>query len=327
MKIAILGASGIGKSHARWFARQGCEIVAILGKTDDSAAETGTVLHQDFGFSGLTYSSLTALLQETQPDAVCIATPSTLHFAQALECLEAGVHVLCEKPLVYAPGRKLRENLDGAKELVKLAKKKQLVLATQLQYGAATPILTKLAGSTPGEVGDFAMEIETFNPNASRDPRELWMDLAPHPISIAQYLGGEGANMVEESVRVNQAQDAETTQITARFQVHCPDGRLLMCRTIVRAVDGTFQIRKPLRRFAFNGRVVAYNGITSPDGVYRAQYTAPDGYDNLYQDPVEYLIADFVQAVRKGKPPLISGEFGKQNLEWLLKTADSFETA
>ncbi|RYG60512.1 Gfo/Idh/MocA family oxidoreductase, partial [bacterium] len=258
MKIAILGASGIGKSHARWFARQGCEVVSILGSTDDSAAAAGTALYEDFGFSGLTYSNLTALLHETQPEAVCVATPSTLHFLQSLECLEAGAHVLCEKPLVYAPGRKLRENLDGAKELVRLARKKKLVLATQLQYGAATPILTKLAGSTPPEVGDFAMEIETFNANASRDPRELWMDLAPHPLSVAQFIAGEGAILVEESIRLNHVQEGDKTQVTARFQVTCLDGRLLMCRAILRALDGTLQTRKPLRRFAFNGRVVAY---------------------------------------------------------------------
>ena len=273
----------------------------------------------------MTYSDLSALLQETKPDAVCVATPSTLHYAQALECLEADVHVLCEKPLVYAPGRKLRENLDGAKELVRLGRKKNLVLATQLQYGAATPILCKLAGTTPPGVGDFAMEIETANPHAPRDPKELWMDLGPHPISVAQYLGGEGAVLVEESLRMLDSQTPEHTEVSARFSVSCPDGRLLMCRTILRALDPMLTTRKPMRRFAFNGRVVRYNGITSPDGVYRAQYTAPDGYDNLHNDPVNYLIGDFVRAVRERGTPMITGEFGMQNLEWLIKMAAKFE--
>lgn len=325
MKIAILGASGIGKSHARWFSRHGCDVVSILGSTDESAAQTGAELAADFGFAGMTYSNLTALLHETQPDAVCVSTPSTLHFVQALECLEADAHVLCEKPLVYAPGRKLRENLDGAKELVRLARKKKLVLATQLQYGAATPILCKLAGTTPPEVGDFAMEIETTNRHAPREPKELWMDLAPHPISIAQYVGGEGAVLVEESIRLMHSQTFENTEVTARFSVSCPNGRLLMCRAILRALDPTLTTRKPVRRFAFNGRVVLYNGSMGPDGVYRAQYTGPDGYDNLHNDPVSYLIGDFIRAIRERETPLISGEFGAQNLEWLIKMAAKFE--
>ncbi|MBW3636311.1 MAG: Gfo/Idh/MocA family oxidoreductase [Armatimonadetes bacterium] len=321
MKIAILGASGIGKSHARWFASHGCEVVSILGSSDDSAAQTGAALAADFGFAGLTYSNLTALLHETQPDAVCVATPSTQHFMQSLECLEAGVHVLCEKPLVYAPTRKMRENLDGAKELVRLARKKKLVLATQLQYGAATPILCKLAGTTPPEVGDFAMELETANPHAPRETRELWMDLGPHPLSVAQFLAGEGAKIVEESLRVMRSQSEHQSEITARFSVSCPNGRLLTCRAILRALDATID-RKPVRRFAFNGRVVTYNGVIAPDGTYGAQYTAPDGYDNLHRDPVSYLIGDFLHAIRERQDPLISGEFGMQNLEWLLKMAN-----
>ncbi|PQV65070.1 putative dehydrogenase [Abditibacterium utsteinense] len=325
MKIAILGASGIGRSHARWFVEHGCEIVSILGSSDESAAQTGALLQQDFGFAGLTYSDLSALLQESQPEAVCIATPSTLHFGLALECLEAGVHVLCEKPLVYAPGRKPRENLDGAKELVRLARKKKLILATQLQYGAATPILTKLAGTTPPEVGDFAMEFETANPHSPREPRELWMDLAPHPISIAQFLAGENANLVEESVRIAHSQDFDKTEITVRFQVACADGRLLMCRAILRALDGTFLTRKLSRRFAFNGRVVGYQGVQSADGQYRAQYASLDGYNNLHLDPVSYLIGDFLRAIRSQATPLISGEFGMRNMDWLLKIAAKFE--
>ena len=325
MKIAILGASGIGKSHARWFASHGCEIVSILGSSAATAAATASALQDEFGISAAPYADLTALLAETHPDAVCVSTPSTQHFVQSLECLEAGVHVLCEKPLVYAPNRKIRENLDGAKELVRLARKKSLVLGTQLQYGAATPILCKLAGTTPGEVGDFAMELETANPKASRDPRELWIDLGPHVLSIAQFLSGDGAKLVEESVRLLHQQNFETTEISARFQIACSDGRILTSRAVLRALDGTFLSRKPVRRFAFNGRVVLYQGLQSADGHYRAQYTSPDGYTNIHRDPVAYLIGDFVRALRTSITPRISGEFGMQNLEWLLKIAAKFD--
>jgi predicted dehydrogenase len=322
MKIAILGASGIGRNHARWFVRHGCEIVSILGSSDESVAQTGADLAQDFGFAGLTYSNLTALLHESKPNAVCVATPSILHFVQSLECLEADAHVLCEKPLVYAPTRKARENLDGAKELVRLARKKKLVLATQLQYGGAAAILCKLAGTTPPEVGDFAMELETVNPRAPRDARALWVDLGPHPLSIVQVLSGAGARLVEESVHLRHSHTAHSREVTARFSVLCKDGRLLMCRASLRSLDGDGAKHKPMRRFAFNGRVVTYQGITTPDGIYHAQYTAPDGYDNLHLDPVNYLIGDFVRAIRQREMSLTSGEFGMQNLEWLLKMAE-----
>ncbi|HEX8463487.1 MAG TPA: Gfo/Idh/MocA family oxidoreductase [Abditibacterium sp.] len=323
MKIAILGASGIGRSHARWFARHGGEVVSILGSSNESAARTGATLQRDFGFAGLTFSDLGALLEGTRPDAVCVASPPELHFAHASACLAAGVHVLCEKPLVYAPTSPNRENLAGAHELVRLAQEKNLVLATQLQYGAATPILCKLAGTAPPEVGDFAMEMETFNPRASRQPRELWIDLAPHALSVAQVLGGAGAKLAPEPARIDVQRDSQHTQIAARFSIIASGGRLLTCRVILRAREAASG-KAPLRRFAFNGRVVSYEGLAQPDGIYRAQYSTPYGYQNIHDDPVNYLIGDFLRAIEERRAPLMSGEMGAQNLSWLLEIADEF---
>ena len=45
------------------------------------------------------YTSTTAMLSAIQPDLVCIVTPPAIHTALAVECLEAGAWVYCEKPL------------------------------------------------------------------------------------------------------------------------------------------------------------------------------------------------------------------------------------
>ena len=317
MSVAILGASGIGKNHARWFHRQGCRIVGFLGTSADSTAQTEADLSADFAFEGQAYTDLSELLESEKPDIVCVATPPPLHFGHVLQALEAGAHVLCEKPLVYAPTRKFRENRDGAKELVKVAAKKKLTLGTQLQYGAATPILCKLAGLSPTDVGDFAMELETLNPNSPRDPHELWIDLGPHPISVAQMLAGPNATLAEETIRFEPFQDDDKTEVLARFGINCADGRLLMVRAVVRALRD--QTRKPRRRFSFNGHSVIYAPLQSGKGNFQAQFIAPDGYSSVYSDPVDYLIGDFVRACRDEHAPLISGDFGRENLEWMLK--------
>ncbi|BCM89576.1 inositol 2-dehydrogenase/D-chiro-inositol 3-dehydrogenase [Abditibacteriota bacterium] len=322
LRVAILGASGIGKNHARWFAKNSCDVVSFLGSSDESVDLTRAHLRAHMGFSGQGYSDLGRLLNETQPQAVCIASPSHLHYAQAMQCLEAGIHVLCEKPLVYAPTRPKRENADGARELLKAASRRNLVLATQLQYGAATPILCRLAGVSPFEVGDFAMEIETTNPKSPRDPKELWVDLAPHPLSVAQYLAGDGGEIVEETLQIMPSRSAYTSEVTARFGVRCDGGRLLMCRVIVRWFDKIVDNRDPRRRFSFNGRVVQYSGVKSPDGTYIAQYVAPDGYISHYSDPVDYLIGNFVRTCWDEDQLILSSEQGVQNLDWLLTTVE-----
>ena len=318
LNVAILGASGIGKNHARWFHRHGCRIAGFLGTSADSIAQTEANLSNDFDFQGTAYTDLETLLQSEKPDIVCVATPPPLHFGHVLQSLEAGAHVLCEKPLVYAPTRKFRENRDGAKELVKVAAKKNLNLGTQLQYGAATPILCKLAGLSPHDVGDFAMELETANPNSPRDPRELWIDLGPHPISVAQILAGPDAHLAEETLRFEPYQDDDKTEVLARFGINCADGRLLMVRAVMRALHGEIS-RKPRRRFSFNGHAITYAPLVNAKGDFQAQFIAPDGYSSVYSDPVDYLIGDFVNSCRNGKAPLITGDFGRENLEWMLK--------
>ena len=64
-----------------------------------AAAETGVAL----------FSSLEELLQKDRPDAVVLATPNQLHLPQALQCMEAGLPILLEKPIAgtVAEGEKL----------------------------------------------------------------------------------------------------------------------------------------------------------------------------------------------------------------------------
>jgi len=322
LRIAVLGASGIGLNHARWMDKHAGEVVAFLGSSDDSISETATRLEAELGHPVPGFSDVDALLKQTNPQAVCIATPPALHFGQALSCLEAGAHVLCEKPLVYFAGRSQRENRDGARELLKTATKRNLVLATQLQYGAATPILCRLAGVTPFEVGDFAMELETVNPRLGLDPKNVWIELGPHPLSVAQFLAGENAQLADDTLQVSVTRGEGTSEVMVRFGVRCEGGRLLMCRVIVRALDVSQTAHEPSRRVAFNGRVVSYNGVKLADGSYIAQYISPDSYISHYPDPVDFLVGNFIRTCWGDDQLVISPAQGVQNLEWLLNIAD-----
>jgi len=322
LRIAVLGASGIGLNHARWMDKHAGEVVAFLGSSSDSVAETAARLEAELGHAVPGFSDIDALLKQVSPQAVCIATPPALHFGQALSCLEAGAHVLCEKPLVYIAGRSKRENRDGARELLKTATKRNLVLATQLQYGAATPILCRLAGVTPFEVGDFAMELETVNPRLGLDAKNVWIELGPHPLSIAQFLAGENAQLADDTLQVSVTRGDQTSEVSVRFGVRCEGGRLLMCRVIVRAFDALVTGHEPSRRVAFNGRVVSYNGVKMADGSYLAQYVSADGYISHYPDPVDFLVGNFIRTCWGDDQLVISPAQGVQNLEWLLNIAD-----
>jgi len=84
-RIAVVGAGLIGRAHmAALRSSRTCALSAVV----DPAPEAGA----DF-------ASLEELLAKDRPDGVILATPNRLHAEQALQCIDAGIPVLIEKPI------------------------------------------------------------------------------------------------------------------------------------------------------------------------------------------------------------------------------------
>lgn len=96
-RVAIIGTGGIASSHMNaWeYCRDRVERVAAVDIDRDRAA----AFAKKHGIPHV-YTDAGEMLREQQPDLVHIATPPSLHAPLILQCLEAGAHVLCEKPLV-----------------------------------------------------------------------------------------------------------------------------------------------------------------------------------------------------------------------------------
>lgn len=93
LRIAVAGAGYIGQAHMAVIEAAGdCRLSAIVDPSPAAAAlaqRAGVPLHGD----------LSALLARDRPDAIVLATPNALHVPQALQCMEAGLPVLLEKPI------------------------------------------------------------------------------------------------------------------------------------------------------------------------------------------------------------------------------------
>jgi len=94
-RTAIVGTGGIATAHAQALARSDgrADLVAAVD-VDPGRARTFAATWN----VPRTYTGLTELLREEEVDLVHLCTPPSLHAPQALECLEAGVTVLMEKP-------------------------------------------------------------------------------------------------------------------------------------------------------------------------------------------------------------------------------------
>jgi predicted dehydrogenase len=132
-RVAILGASGIGKFHAREFKKAGADVVAILGSSEDSVFETSKMLLDKFNIESKPYSNLDNLLKNEKIDAVSVCVPSQLHFEYSMQCLKSGVNVFSEKPVVLNSDF---NNAKFAKELVETAKNNNLVFTVNTQWPA-----------------------------------------------------------------------------------------------------------------------------------------------------------------------------------------------
>ncbi|MCX6213118.1 Gfo/Idh/MocA family oxidoreductase [Spirosoma sp.] len=117
--IGVIGMGGFGLFAVQQFLQTPhTKLVAIAGSKREEAIRTA----KRFGADQL--ESLDELVNHPDVDIVYIATPPFLHYEQAMLALNAGKHVICEKPLAMNPE-------EGA-EMLALAKEKGLLMVTNL---------------------------------------------------------------------------------------------------------------------------------------------------------------------------------------------------
>jgi predicted dehydrogenase len=139
LKIAVVGAGGMGTVHISNYAHiENCKVTAVCDPTEAGAAkarETGAAL----------YADINEMLANEDADIVDICTPTFLHKPQVMAALEAGRHVVCEKPAALLAA--------DAKAMFALAREKsrRLFIGHVVQYAPETKVLRGLVKS--GEYG------------------------------------------------------------------------------------------------------------------------------------------------------------------------------
>src|SRR5438094_3260485 len=138
IRIGALGAGSFGLFALQQFTQiPGVELAGMAA----THREAAFAMAQRFGIPDL--QDADALLAREDINLVYIATPPFLHHPQAMKALQAGKHIICEKPLAM--------NLREADEMIGLAREKRLlVLANLMQrYNPLFETVQRLVESKP----------------------------------------------------------------------------------------------------------------------------------------------------------------------------------
>ncbi len=315
LRVAIAGASGIGKHHAKWFHRVGAQVVGFLGRSRESVAATERVLGDIVPFAGRGYWDLDRLLTEEAPDVVDVCLPNEAHFDSVKCALERGCHVLCEKPLVWHADGAEQTQMQ-ARALVDLARQTNLHLGVCTQYAAAQPYYRQLYEKARGSLAtreSFYAEMETLARGRCRSAKEVWIDMAPHPLSMLLAWMPDGV-IEPASLQVVSG----SGEVRARFSFADAKGSC-RCEIVVRDLH----TGQPLRRFGVNGFLVDCTGRSAPDGTYCSVLSTGES-ELIGDDFMSLLIARFAEAAMQPElAPLVSGEVGLRNLELQLQILQS----
>lgn len=114
LAAAVVGTGFMGPAHTEGLRRLGIRVAGILGSSEEKSRRAAEALGLEKA-----YPNLETLLEDDEVQSVHITTPNRLHFDQASRCLEAGKHVLCEKPLAMTS--------DESARLVQLAEESGVV--------------------------------------------------------------------------------------------------------------------------------------------------------------------------------------------------------
>jgi predicted dehydrogenase len=327
----------VGQIHAA--ALQGLAEAEFVAGCDASAERAHAFAAR---YGGRAYTDVRAMLSETRPEAVLIATPHPLHAAPTILAAAAGAHVLIEKPMAAS--------LADCDAMLAAARKTGVRLGVISQRRLYEPVQRMKAAIDAGKIGRPALGV--FLMYSWRDPayyesdpwRGKWasegggvlVNQSPHQLDLLQWLmgpieevSGYWANLNHPSVEVDDTAVAvlrfrngglgsvvtsvsQKPGIYTKVHIHGSNGASVGVETDRGAtfVAGVSRIDEPALNdlWTIPGEEPLLARFQAEDRIRFAQVDATTHYHVLQ-------IQDFLRAVREGRPPLVTGEEGRVVVE------------
>jgi predicted dehydrogenase len=223
LRWGILGTGAIAHLQTSDLVGNGFTVAAV-GSRRQVAADAFAA---EFGI-GTAHGSYEALVSDPGVDAIYVATPHPFHAANAMLALNAGKHVLVEKPFAL--------NAAQAREVVELATRKHLVVLEAMWTRFLPHMLRIREIIAAGTLGEVRTLIADHNQLLSSDPTSrlnapelgggALLDLGIYPVSFAVDLFGPPSSVHAIAAKTATGVDRQTAMLFGY-----PDGRQAVLHT------------------------------------------------------------------------------------------------
>lgn len=321
LRVGVIGV-GFGRVHLEAFrAVPGVELAAVCSRTRAKAEAAA----EEFGV-GAAFTDAEELIRSGL-DIVVVAAPNREHHPMTLQALEAGCHVLCEKPLAATP--------TEAREMVAAAKAAGKLLAVHMNRRMQPAVLALREAFEEGSLGDVDFVRATWLRQRGIPAREGFLtearagggallDLGVHMLDQALYVQGY-PQVTEVQARIHRRfLEADVPELPsdvedgARAFLTLEGGGAIALEIAWatphhRAEERTLEVygsRGGARRVVEgDGEEDAFFSLHRRDGDAADQGTPPS--------PAPTIQGDLVEAIRQGRAPVAPGSQGLAMLEIL----------
>ena len=301
IRAAVVGVGYLGRFHAQKYAQaEGCELVAVVDPRQEAREQVAAELRtRPLG----DYRELLGAV-----DAVSVVTPTPAHFAIAREFLEAGAHVPVEKPIT--------ETAAQARELIALAARARRIL----QVGHLERFNAAILAALPHLNSPRFVEVTRLAPYRERGTDvNVVLDLMIHDIDIVQTIVGAPISTIDAVGTPVFSEEIDIANARLRFENGCVANATasrvsLKTERKLRIFEDDAYLSLDLQQ-----KIVTHIRKRTPTGTPGELPVSIEEQSLDQGDALKAEIDSFLDCIRTGRPPVVSGEAGLTALETAMR--------
>ncbi|SDF24327.1 UDP-N-acetylglucosamine 3-dehydrogenase [Methanolobus vulcani] len=304
LRVGVIGAGAMGKNHIRIYSEMSGVELAGISDIDKDLVES---LAQQYNTNAFTdYREMLA----SGIDAVSIVVPTKMHRQVAIDAIEAGAHVLVEKPIA--------DTVENADAIIDAAKKKgRLVMVGHIER--FNPAVIKLkeiieSGLLGKIVSISTRRVGPYNPRI-RDVGVI-LDIGVHDIDVISYLYGSDINQV---------------YAVAGADIHSFEDHATIHMRLDHSFSGLVEVNWLTPHKVRKLTAVGVGGVAYLDYIDQTVELHDSGWIRKakieQKEPLRNELEYFIDCINNGKQPNPSGTDGKHALKVSLAAISSYKEA